>query len=94
MKIERIDQNVQLDPRLQVTLDRQARNTLRATLSSNALSDIAVLAVVNDPKVCEDRTDLRLVADLGKTRDGKNWIVTARVPLSSPGRRPCRSSGR
>jgi subtilisin family serine protease len=82
MKIELIDHNIHLDPRLQVTLDRYARNTMRAVLSSNALGDIAVLAVVNDPKVCEERTDLRPVASLGKTRDDKNWIVTARVPLS------------
>jgi subtilisin family serine protease len=82
MKIEFIDQNVQLDPRLQITLDRRARTTMRADSSLNALGDIAVLAVVNDPKVCEERTDLRPVADLGKTRDGKNWIVSARVPLS------------
>lgn len=82
MKIELIDQNVQLDPRLQVTLDRHARTTMRVDLSSNPLGDIAVLAVVNDPKVCEERTDLRPVAELGKTRDGKNWIVSARVPLN------------
>jgi subtilisin family serine protease len=82
MKIEHIDNDVDLDPRLQVTLDRYARTTIRSTASSNALGDIAVLAVVNDPKVCEERTDFRPVANLGKTRDGKNWIVTARVPLS------------
>jgi subtilisin family serine protease len=82
MKIDFIDQNVQLDPRLQVTLDRRARTTMRADSSLNALGDVAVLAVVNDPKVCEERTDLRPVAELGKTRDGKNWIVSARVPLS------------
>jgi hypothetical protein len=82
MKVELINQNVDLDPRLQVTLDRYARNTMRAALSSNPLGDIAVLAVVNDLRVCEERTDLRLVASLGKTRDGKNSIVTARVPLN------------
>jgi subtilisin family serine protease len=82
VKIERIDQNVYLDPRLQVTLDRYARRTIRAALSSDALGDIAVVAVVNDPKVCEERTDLRPVAEIGKTRDDKNWIFTARVPLS------------
>ena len=82
MKIEFIDENVQLDPRLQITLDRQARNAMRTDVSSNPQGDIAVLAVVNDPKVWEDRTDFRPVAELGKTRDGKNWIVSARVPLS------------
>jgi hypothetical protein len=82
MKIEFIDQNVQLDPRLQVTLDRHFRTTMRTDVSSNPQGDIAVLAVVNDPKVYEERTDLRPIAELGKTRDGKNWIVSARVPLS------------
>jgi subtilisin family serine protease len=82
MKMELIEPNVHLDPRLQVTLDRYARNTMRTTPMSNALGDLAVLAVVSDPKVYEERTDLRLVSKLGKTRDGKNWIVTARVPLS------------
>jgi subtilisin family serine protease len=82
MKMELIEQNVRLDPRLQVTLDRYARNTMQAALSSNALGNVAVLVVVSDPKVCEERTDLRQVAELGKTRDGKNLIVTARIPLS------------
>jgi len=80
--MEHIDTNGNLEPRLQVTLDRYARKTMRAVLSSDALGDIAVLAVVNDPKVCEERTDLRPITEVGKTRDEKNWIFTARVPLS------------
>jgi len=80
--IEFIDENVRLDPRLQITLDRQTRNALRTDGSLNRQGDIAVLAVVNDPKVWQERTDFRPVAELGKTRDGKNWIISARVPLS------------
>jgi hypothetical protein len=82
MEIEHINENNDLDPRLQVTFDRLSRQTLQTATNSDSLGEIAVVAVVNDPSVWADRTDFRMIAELGKTRDGQHTIVTARVPAS------------
>jgi subtilisin family serine protease len=70
-----------IDPRIQLYLDRRARGLLPSASVSTAEGEIAVIAKVTDLTSWLNRSEVFPGATLGSTPDGAH-IVTARVPLN------------
>jgi len=70
-----------IDPRIQLHLDRRARGLVPPATASTAEGEIAVIAKVSDLTSWLSRSEVFAGANLGKTLDGSD-IVTARVPLN------------
>jgi subtilisin family serine protease len=69
-----------IDPRIQLHLDRRARGIVLSATASTAKGEIAVVAKISDLTSWQNRSEVFAGADLGTTPDGSH-IVTARVPL-------------
>jgi subtilisin family serine protease len=69
-----------IDPRIQLHLDRRARGLVPPATASTAKGEIAVIAKVSDLTSWLSRSEVFAGANLGGTPDGA-YIVTARVPL-------------
>jgi subtilisin family serine protease len=69
-----------IDPRIQLHLDRRARGLVPSATASTAQGEIAVIARISDLTSWLNRSEIFAGADLGATPDGTH-IVTARVPL-------------
>ncbi|NJM70966.1 MAG: S8 family peptidase [Scytonema sp. RU_4_4] len=70
-----------IDPRIQLHLDRRARGLVPPATASTAKGEIAVIAKVSDLTSWLSRSEVFAGANLGNTLDGA-YIVTARVPLN------------
>lgn len=70
-----------LDPRLQLLLDRRQRGINPPATTSTAEGEIGVIAKVSNLESWLSRTDVFAGADLGVTEDGCH-IVTGRIPLN------------
>jgi subtilisin family serine protease len=70
-----------IDPRIQLHLDRRARGLVPPATASTAEGEIAVIAKVSDLTSWSSRSEVFEGANLGITPDGA-YIVTARVPLN------------
>jgi subtilisin family serine protease len=69
-----------IDPRIQLHLDRRARGMVLSATASTAKGEIAVVAKISDLTSWQNRSEVFAGANLGTTPDG-SYIVTARVPL-------------
>ena len=70
----------EIDPRIQLHLERRARGIVPPATASTAKGEIAIIAKVNDLASWLGRSEIFAGANLGTTPDGAH-IVTARVPL-------------
>lgn len=70
-----------IDPRIQLHLERRARGLVPPATASTAEGEIAVIAKVSDLTSWLSRSEVFAGANLGNTPDGA-YIVTARVPLN------------
>ena len=75
----------EIDPRIQLYLDRGARGLVPPATSSTQRGEIAVIAKVSDLTSWLNQSEVFAGADLGATADGAH-IVTARVPLNQVAR--------
>lgn len=69
-----------IDPRIQLYLERRARGLVPPATSSTPMGEIAVIAKVSDLTSWLNQSEVFAGANLGTTPDGAH-IVTARVPL-------------
>lgn len=81
MRIQLQEVFTDIDPRIQLYLDRRARGLLPPATVSTAEGEIAVIAKVSDLTTWLSRSEVFPGAILGNTTDGAH-IVTARVPLN------------
>jgi hypothetical protein len=79
MYLETADVYPEMDPRLQVAVDRRRRGRTTLATASSDEGEIGVLALVDDVEEFAARTDVRLGAVIGPV--GGGWLVTARVPI-------------
>lgn len=70
-----------IDPRLQILIQRRRRGLSTPPTASTEVGEVAAIAKVNDLKAWLSMTEVREGAVLGSTSDG-DIIVTARVPVS------------
>lgn len=81
MRIQLQESFTDIDPRIQLHLDRRARGLVPPATASTAEGEIAVIAKVSDLTSWLNRSEVFAGANLGNTPDGTH-IVTARVPLN------------
>jgi subtilisin family serine protease len=81
MRIQLQESFTDIDPRIQLHLDRRARGLVPPATASTAEGEIAVIAKVSDLTSWLNRSEVFAGANLGNTPDGAH-IVTARVPLN------------
>jgi subtilisin family serine protease len=81
MRIQLQESFTDIDPRIQLHLDRRARGLVPPATASIAEGEIAVIAKVSDLTSWLSRSEVFAGANLGNTPDGAH-IVTARVPLN------------
>jgi subtilisin family serine protease len=81
MRIQLQEAFTDIDPRIQLHLDRRARGLVPPATASTAEGEIAVIAKITDLTSWLSRSEVFAGANLGNTLDGA-YIVTARVPLS------------
>lgn len=80
MRLEQREVFTDIDPRIQLYLNRRARGLVPPATSSTAKGEVAVIAKVSDLTSWLSRSEVFAGANLGTTPDGAH-IVTARVPL-------------
>ncbi len=81
MRIQLQEAFTDIDPRIQLHLDRRARGLVPPATALTAEGEIAVIAKVSDLTSWLSRSEVFAGANLGNTPDGA-YIVTARVPLN------------
>jgi subtilisin family serine protease len=81
MRMQLQESFTDIDPRIQLHLDRRARGLVPPATASTAEGEIAVIAKVSDLTSWLSRSEVFAGANLGNTPDGAH-IVTARVPLN------------
>jgi subtilisin family serine protease len=81
MRIQLQESFTDIDPRIQLHLDRRARGLVPPATASTAEGEIAVIAKVSDLTSWLSRSEVFAGVTLGNTPDGAH-IVTARVPLN------------
>jgi len=70
-----------IDPRLQLLLDRRNRGITTLPTVSTSVGEIAVIAKVSDLNAWNNMSEVQIGADIGSTVDGHR-LVTARIPLA------------
>jgi subtilisin family serine protease len=80
MRLEQREIFTDIDPRIQMYLNRRARGMVPPATSSTAKGEVAVIAKVSDLTSWLSRSEIFAGANLGTSPDGAH-IVTARVPL-------------
>jgi subtilisin family serine protease len=81
MRIQLQEAFTDIDPRIQLLLDRRARGIVPLATASTADGEIAVIAKVTDLTSWLNQSEVFAGTDLGQTPNGA-YIVTGRVPLS------------
>jgi subtilisin family serine protease len=81
MRIQLQEAFTDIDPRIQLLLDRRARGIVPLATASTADGEIAVIAKVTDLTSWFNQSEVFAGTDLGQTPDGA-YIVTGRVPLN------------
>jgi subtilisin family serine protease len=80
MRLEQREIFTDIDPRIQLYLNRRARGLVPPATASTAQGEVAVIAKVSNLTSWLSRSEVFAGANLGTTPDGTH-IVTARVPL-------------